>query len=381
MSSFIIYSLVFAIGAFQAFVFSFLLLTKKPKNRADKFLSAFFFIVALYFFNIFSGAFHLWEKFPDLVFLISLVALSFGPLLYFYVISLLGKDITLRVVWIHVVPILGVFILIFPYLFLSEDVKMLYFTDKFNVLPLNISIAIFLQYLSAPVYFIWVISILRKYNKELKNTYSSVEGLSLDWIRKLLYGAIIMWTIDSLNVYALNYTNIDYPYIVSFYIKVVFMMFIILIGYNGIKQGGVFTVSKMNSEKESNEIVTKSEKSKLISDEQLKLNLNKLYNYMQDEQAFFNNELRIQDVAQKLDISSHILSYVINNGLNQNFYDFVNQYRIKEVKKRLNDSKYNNLTIVAIAYDCGFNSKSTFNRLFKQFTGQTPTQFRTLSNS
>lgn len=87
-------------------------------------------------------------------------------------------------------------------------------------------------------------------------------------------------------------------------------------------------------------------------------------------------ELTLKDLASALDIYPHYITQVLNTVFNQNFYDFINNYRIEEVKERLRDSQYRNLTVLAIAYDCGFNSKSTFNRIFKQKTGLTPTQYR-----
>ena len=97
---------------------------------------------------------------------------------------------------------------------------------------------------------------------------------------------------------------------------------------------------------------------------------------MQKEKVYLNSEIRIQDLANHLKIPVHTLSHLINASLNQNFYDFINTYRINEVKMRLQDEKYSHYTIVAIAFDCGFNSKATFNRLFKQYTGLTPTQYK-----
>lgn len=373
-----IYSVIFGIGAFQAFVFAVLLILKRHKHKADKFLSAFFFIVAIYFFNLSSVSFHLWEKYPNVVFLISLVALSFGPLLYFYVISLIGKIIKGKEVFAHLIPVVAVYLLIFPFIFLSKEVKLIYFLDKFNKLPINISIGIFLQYLSAPIYFIWIIRILKKYKEELKNIYSSVESSNLDWIRKLLYGAITMWTMDCLNVIALNYTNIEYPYIISIFIKIVFMSFIILIGYNGIKQGNVFISNFPKTSENNNQ--AKYSFNKLIPDNVAEQHANMLVDYIKNEKVFLNNELRIQDISIKLNIPAHIISYVINEKLNQNFYDLINNFRIEEAKSRLNNIEFNNLTIVAIAYDCGFNSKATFNRLFKKYTDITPTQYRNMSH-
>ena len=75
-------------------------------------------------------------------------------------------------------------------------------------------------------------------------------------------------------------------------------------------------------------------------------------------------------------MSAHNLSQVINAKLGKNFYDFVNEYRVEEVKRRLRDPKYTNLKILAIGMDAGFNTKSTFNAFFKKHTGLTPSQYR-----
>ena len=66
----------------------------------------------------------------------------------------------------------------------------------------------------------------------------------------------------------------------------------------------------------------------------------------------------------------------MHSTLNQNFYDFINTHRIEEIKKRMNDSKFQNLTLLALAYDVGFNSKSVFNAAFKKHTGMTPKEYK-----
>jgi AraC-like DNA-binding protein len=75
-------------------------------------------------------------------------------------------------------------------------------------------------------------------------------------------------------------------------------------------------------------------------------------------------------------MSTHHLSQLINEGLNQNFFDFVNSYRIEEIKKQLHDPKLSHIKIEEIAFQNGFNSKSAFNTAFKKFTQTTPSQFR-----
>ena len=425
----------FGIGAFQSFIFSLLLLTKKNRKSADKYLASFFIVITLYLGNSFSVSYGLWNYFPDIILILTINYLLCGPLLFCYVNSLLNKPISKKQIIYHLIPIAIIFLLIFPFIFQTKEEKLLYFTDRFINLPLNVSIGTFIQYLSAPVYFTWIIIILNKHKKYLQDNLSTVDKINLDWMRKLLIGVITIWLIDCLNVYILNFTTFDLNYNISWYIKFVFMIFIIIIGYYGINQGSVFVHNQenpnINSLEASKELISEEllaenvqalvqhirevdinegpriqdiasnlnlpidilshsinvrvkkstnhnayEKAKLISDENAIELTKKLVNYMETENPFLNSELRIQDLAVSLDLPVHILSYIINKNLDKNFFDFVNTYRIEEAKRRLKDPSYNNITIVAIAFDCGFNSKATFNRLFKLHTSTTPSQFK-----
>lgn len=420
---------IFGVGAFQSFIFSLLLLTKKEKKNADKFLAGFFFIVAIYLANVFSKGFGLWKKFPEIILLITLVKVTYGPLLYFYVKSLIGQTISRKQILLNLIPIVSTYLIILPFMFYSRAEKIQYFSDRFINLPVYMSIGALVEYVIAPCYFIAILVILRKYKQYLKNNHSSIDGINLNWIRGLLIGVISIWMLETINAFALNYTrfNIDYGIALSIYIKAVLMVFIVLIGFYGIKQGKVFSnnnkpvedrikeedlqalVAHLRNEKPENNVRIHDiamnlnipihvlshvsnvkvkreeefevrEKPKLIADDVADRHLKTLQEYMHNKKAYLNSELLIQDIAVKLDIPSHHISYVINTKLNQNFYDFVNQYRIEEAKQRLCDPAHEKITIIGIAFDCGFNSKATFNRLFKKYTGLTPSQYKS-SNS
>ena len=365
--------LAFGLGAFQAFLFSLLLLIKKEKNPADKFLAGFFFVICLYLLNIYLVKFSLWKAYPDILLVHTFISLAFGPLLYFYVTSLIGRRVSKKQVLYHTLPILGTFLVILPFILRDDSEKWLYFTGKFINLPLNVSIGTFMQHLSAPIYFIWIINILNGHKEKLKNTHSSTDRISLGWMRKLLYGVITIWLIDCINVYALNFTDLDVHYSISWIIKLTFIAFIILIGYYGINQGSIFVTIQQQIAKEDE---APSASKKIVSADTVKENTDTLIRYMENEKAYLNSDIRIQDIATSLNLPVHLLSHTINSNLNQNFYDFVNTYRIDEAKSRLKNEQYQDLTIVAIAFDCGFNSKATFNRLFKQYTGLTPSQYK-----
>lgn len=97
--------------------------------------------------------------------------------------------------------------------------------------------------------------------------------------------------------------------------------------------------------------------------------------YLKTEKPYLRSRLSIQDLAQGLEMPAHVLSQVINEHLNGSFYDLINRHRVDEFKKRLADPQYQQFTLIAIALDCGFNSKSSFNRIFKKYEQRTPTEY------
>ena len=115
---------------------------------------------------------------------------------------------------------------------------------------------------------------------------------------------------------------------------------------------------------------------KLISDDELREMKSILIQVMDNKKPFLDTELSLFKLASQLDISSHLLSYIINNGCNENFYQFINRYRIEEAKKMIQDPKMEHLSLMGIAFEVGFNSKTVFNTTFKKITNQTPSEFK-----
>lgn len=104
--------------------------------------------------------------------------------------------------------------------------------------------------------------------------------------------------------------------------------------------------------------------------------LERLHAYLKEERPYLRRDLTIQDIALALEVPQHHLTQTINELLEKNFYTLINEYRVEEVKERLLDPKYKHLTVLAIAHDAGFNSKSSFNMTFKKYVGLTPSQYR-----
>jgi len=102
----------------------------------------------------------------------------------------------------------------------------------------------------------------------------------------------------------------------------------------------------------------------------------KILVYLKQEKPFLDPEMTQSKLASKLDISSHHFSEVLYYNIEQNFYKFINSYRVSEAQELIKNANYKNSKIMTIAYDSGFKSKTTFNRLFKSYTGLTPSEYR-----
>ena len=97
---------------------------------------------------------------------------------------------------------------------------------------------------------------------------------------------------------------------------------------------------------------------------------------METNLFYLNSELTLKSLADNLNIHPNLLSKIINDGLGKNFSDFVNEYRVNAIIDKLHSDKYNHITLLGMSYECGFNSKTTFNRVFKNITGVTPIYYK-----
>ncbi|GAB2793195.1 hypothetical protein GCM10027275_42750 [Rhabdobacter roseus] len=150
-------------------------------------------------------------------------------------------------------------------------------------------------------------------------------------------------------------------------------IFLILLGYFGITQVDVF------SKRTPQSALVEEVKPKYVNSGLDNLEIDRLHQalirLLQTEKPYLNPELTLQHLASMIDAQVHHLSQVINEKEQKNFYDLINGWRIEEFLKEVKSEKNKKYTLLAIAYDCGFNSKASFNRNFKKYTGKTPTEY------
>lgn len=226
----------------------------------------------------------------------------------------------------------------------------------------------FLSIVASAVFLPLALHKINHYQKLLYENYSTTSNKSLAWLRNfiLLVLSLTILSFVSFIQYVFGYSAAG-----EFTFGIVTIGLILLlfwVGYSIILKYSWFQIVPFKEEEK--ELTNNKLSSKTNAYHQ------KLLDLIEDEKLFEDSELTLDRLSEHLQISSGYLSQIINEKEDKNFFEFVNYYRIEAVKKRLLDEAYNNYTIMGIAMESGFKSKSTFNSVFKKFTGHTPSAFK-----
>lgn len=363
------------IASFNAFFFLILLLQKKPKFLHDRIFS----IWLLYLGSITGIYAFTMESFFDTPFLSSIIVAMFllnGPFLYLYVSTLTFNHTRFKTKnLLHFLP----FVVFILYLFIasgfpaySERIRIGHDSDAVAETPILYLFFLVITALSGPVYFVLAQRQFHKTKESILNFTS--KDFELDWLGRLIPAFGIIWT--SLVISAVIH-HVFHLFSMSFCINGLMLSlsaFIILIGYFGLKQIGVF-VNFSDKEAKDPIIETENPPSKL-KDDALEQCFCKIDDYFKTERPYLEPDLTLPKLAESLNVPHHHLSQVINDVYGQNFFDFINKYRVEEVKNKIVDPEFDKYSLLGIAFESGFNSKSAFNRVFKKFTNTTPSEFR-----
>ena len=267
---------------------------------------------------------------------------------------------------LHIVPYILYLVLSIILLILGLTPKKGLFSSEINVIW-EIFLYI-LNYGGIFYYFIKSLKIYKNYKVWTENQYSNTFELELKWLRNFLFLFLVGAMIHLFN------TIIDFIYELPFDQDYYWQLFtVVTIIYVG--------VSGLNQRQEKNLIFEhqsiKQEKSKIKESSVDELAFKeRLQDYMVSKKPFLDPDLTLRDLASKLNTNTTFISGVINNQFEKNFNDFVNEYRVQEFQRAIANPVNKNLTLVDIAYDCGFNSKATFNRAIKKFTGKIPSELQ-----
>ncbi|MCL1662904.1 helix-turn-helix domain-containing protein [Elizabethkingia ursingii] len=217
---------------------------------------------------------------------------------------------------------------------------------------------------------------IRKHQKRIEIISSNTESINLQWLIKLSF--LLFITIIITVCYELFNTFI-YKMHQNLAMDLLFLFIVYSTFYHVLRQKEIYPVSKiqlddlLSIELEAEE---KAEKKKLIPDEDFEDLKEKLLTLIETQKPYLEGDLNLLKLSELIGISTHQLSYLLNNGFNENFFQFVNKYRVQHAKELLISDSYNKLSVLGIAFDSGFNSKTAFNTFFKKTVGVTPSEFR-----
>lgn len=217
------------------------------------------------------------------------------------------------------------------------------------------------------VYYLWKsIRRIDQYAIQLKTNYSNPDLNNYEWLRKLLNILMVfalLWLLLTLtDVFIMGY-ELGYIYFYPYYLMIAFVSY--FIGFSGYVRGDFQPeeLPQLNSDPAPRAS---------IDDEQLYKNSVALEKLMAMDKLFLQPDLRAKDVAKALGITVQTLSYTLNQGMSVSFHDYINQLRVNQVKVRLAAGDLQHMNLKGIARESGFHAESSFYRIFKQHTGQTP---------
>lgn len=310
-----------------------------------------------------------------------------GPLLYLYIRSF--KE---RISWRKALPHFIPFFLFFFLAYWNIDRWRGKYPDAIDLPaemltdPVTLIMA-YLRPLHQLIYFVFTRRNLLSYQRSIRHLFSETSRIDLHWAKLLVYGFLVLVLIfvflfplmirypDQFSSLLLLNMAIGTPYIY-------------LITYKGFVQPSIWQSQPGIEKKELEEEFQEAEELENKSIQQsraMKPGLHpdkigeinkKIIALMENDKLYQETELTVQQVALKVGLPTYQVSQAINEGMKRNFYELVNSYRVEEAKQLLLDPRNKEFTILSVGFEAGFNSKTTFNTVFKKFTGLTPTEFR-----
>lgn len=215
---------------------------------------------------------------------------------------------------------------------------------------------------------------INKHQKNIENFSSDTEPIDLRWLKYIIYSFIASALI------IIFYNIVSKAENLNVYINLCFLVIVYVVAFYSTRQQEIYPKGlNFEVDIENKNVINYSislDRIKRVDDLDLHKIKDNLLTLMESEVLYLDGELNLLKLSEKLSISSHQLSYVINEGFGENFFNFVNKYRVEKAKELLIDPAYEHLNIIAIGYDAGFNSKTAFNTTFKKMTGLTPTEYK-----
>jgi|HubBroStandDraft_1064217.scaffolds.fasta_scaffold13301_3 AraC-like DNA-binding protein len=371
--SFSLPDILFVIVIFQLlFTSAFLFMHRGGRAVSNGLLGAFFLVIGLNLLDNFLLREGFYDGRPAFAFWSLWLLLLFGPLLYLYTQSVLYRDfrLTWRKGW-HFVPFVVLFLITEVYwLALGSEERMrllgevlLRQAPKYYYWD---SVLIFLQfflYMAASFRLIW------RFKKAAGDAFSNYRRTDIRWLSYTLLFFTVVMGLAAVNSWIGLTPLAAYWWLVFVVIMGFVWVYINVLLLKALRDSALFAV--LGEKLEGSE-----DEKRAGPDQEWNPVLVQLRGHMGAGRPWLDPDLTLEQLASQVKLRPKLLSQAINEGLGKNFFEFINQYRIEEAKRLLTDPADKKITVLEVLYQVGFNSKSSFNTVFKKQTGMTPSEFK-----
>lgn len=363
-----IWTILITYATVQCFVLVPIVLVVPDGYRSQKrWLAVILILTGLLNLNFLYEYFQWYVSLPHLIWVTAPLWFLLGPAIYFFSRSAVRKVNDLhRYDYLHLFPFIAAILYIGKFYLLSGDVKLETLENFYQWYGNEPDYFLYAFLGSLLIYSIYSLRLFSRYFLEAEKQYSDTRIIQARWIRTLLEGFIVFFIL-SLGYNLLLLYDYEYYIHADYLTYLMLSLFIQTMGFAAILKPDSFFIRPLN--------FTEEKTGFSVSREELALQFSIVEEYMENEKPYKNPELRLSDLSQELNMPAHKLSQVINTVAGHNFFEFVNSYRVNEVKKSLHATEFERLSLEGIARECGFNSSASFYRVFKQHTRMTPGQF------
>lgn len=362
------YDLIFLGTILVGFTFVMLLMfTKRANRKANFFLGLSLLTIVLWMVWVLAIDIHLEVFFPYWSWLPLQFSLTLGPLLYLYVRLLTQPHLSFKIndLW-HFSPMLAEqAVQVFQVMESRDTHQSTYNTVVFTNLNPLLQLA---ALISVITYLGMSLRLLRRFQASLKDQFSDTGLYHYRWLKRLLIIFGLLWLLW-IPFVAVDYVFFQYNLGISAYYPLYLALAVVTIWISAeafLRPEVIFVDAVLPARKQTRE----------IPDEQLLARGEWLRRQMMENLFHLDPGLSLQKLASELGIHPNELSRITNVALGKTFSDFVNEYRVQAVVQKMSDPAFQRITLLGIAYDSGFNSKTTFNRTFKQITGESPVHYK-----
>lgn len=350
------------------------ILIKDEKKELPQWLLILFFETFFFYFLTVYALLHRIVWLYAVAFIFSdVIEIFIGPLLLIYIKSLFEDNVGLvKKHLFHFIPTgLHLVFISIPYLIteVSESHTLEYYIQSLSVRGEFID-SFLLIYLI--FYLLFTNHLFFKYSKAITSVYSNITSKDYAWIKSMLLGLIAIAIIDLCFKFcspAVEYYNLESDYITAIFVVVL----IVHLGYYGVNQSKILLPDFLIKNKPAtNKINQLSNTSK----DEIEMMKAKIVTVLKEQKPYLDEDLTLRKLAELIPTTDKKLSTILNQHMGTTFYDIVNSYRLEEVKQKIASEDSQQYSIIGLAFECGFKSKTSFYRIFKQETGRSPSEYK-----